>query len=133
MSYHFTVEPTLAMLWQAHGSFVKELKKICGKYPQVEAGVSSIKKLLAFQFDPLKPEEVIAPGKIHRVRSNMTWELWKVEVLVPKSGLKPNQWPRMWFVVSGETITLLTIVMHVNNYDNNEVDRIAASRLSDVM
>ena len=121
------------MLWQEHDSFAKELKKICGKHPQVEDGVARVKKLLAVQFNPLRPEEVIAPGKIHRVHGNNIWELWKVEVLVPKSGLKPNQWPRMWFSVSGETITFLAIATHIRNYDNNEVDRLAIKRLSDII
>jgi hypothetical protein len=121
------------MLWQQHNSFAKELKKICGKYPQAQDGVARIKKLLAAQFDPLQPQDVIAPGKIHRVRGDATWELWKVEVLLPKSGLRPNQWPRMWFVVSGESITLLAIVTHMDNYDNNEIDRLALGRLSDIM
>jgi hypothetical protein len=121
------------MLWQEHDSFVKELKKICGKYPQVSDGVARVKRLLSVQFDPLRPEEIIAPGKIHRVRGDTTWELWKVEVLVPKSGLKPNQWPRMWFAVSGETITFLAIVTHMTNYDNNDIDKLAIKRLSDIL
>jgi hypothetical protein len=121
------------MLWQQHDGFVKELKKICGKYPQVDDGVAKVKKLLAVQFDPLQPKEVIAPGKIHRVHGNNIWELWKVEVLLPKSGLKPSQWPRMWFCVSGETITLLAIATHIDNYDNNEMDRKAISCLSDIL
>ena len=133
MNWLFTEGLILVMLWQEHDSFAKELKKICGKYPQVKDGVARVKKLLAVQFNPLRPEEVIAPGKIHRVHSNNIWELWKVEVLVPKSGLKSNQWPRMWFSVSGETITLLAIATHMNNYDNNEVDRLAVKRLSDII
>lgn len=121
------------MLWQEHDGFVKELKKICGKYPQVKDGIARVKKLLAVQFDPTKPDAVIAPGKIHRVRGDITWEVWKVEVLLPKSGLRPNQWPRMWFAVSGETITLLAVVTHMDNYDNNDIDRLALARLSDIL
>lgn len=121
------------MLWQEHNSFSKELKKICGKYPQVYEGVAKVKKLLSVQFDPLQPSEIIAPGKIHRVRADTIWELWKVEVLVPNSGLRPNQWPRMWFSVSGETITLLAIATHISNYDNNDIDRLATERLSEII
>lgn len=121
------------MLWQEHDSFVKELKKICSKYPQASDGIAKVKKLLSVQFHPLRPEVVIAPGKIHRVHADTTWELWKVDVLMPKSGLRTSQWPRMWFSVSGETITLLAIVTHMSNYDNNEIDRLAMKRLSDIM
>jgi hypothetical protein len=120
------------MLWQQHDEFISELKKICKKYRQVDDGVGRIKKLLAVQFHPQSPQEIIAPGKIHRVRADTTWEIWKVEVLVPKSGLKPNQWPRMWFGVSGETITLLAIVTHMQNYDNNTIDALALKRMTDV-
>lgn len=120
------------MLWQEHNSFSKELKKICGKYPQTLDGIKKVKKLLSVQFNPLQPTEIIAPGKIHHVSGNATWDLWKVEVLVPNSGLRPSQWPRMWFSVSGETITLLAIVTHINNYETNDIDRLAICRLSEV-
>lgn len=121
------------MLWQYHPDFNSEFAKVCKKYPQISQGVDSIKLLLARQFDPMSPSIVIAPGKIHRVRADATWELWKVEVVVPKSGLRPNQWPRMWFSVSGDTITLLAIATHMQNYDNNTVDALALKRLADVL
>ena len=120
------------MLWQQHDDFTVELKKICKKYSQVDDGIERVKRLLSTQFDPQNPAEVIAPGKIHRVSSDTVWTLWKVEVVVPKSGLKPNQWPRMWFVVSGEVITLLCIATHMENYDNNTMDRLALKRITDV-
>jgi hypothetical protein len=120
------------MLWQQHDNFTVELKKICKKYPQVDDGIDRVKRLLTTQFDPQSPEEVIAPGKIHRVRSDTIWTLWKVEVVVPKSGLKPSQWPRMWFAVSGGAITLLCIATHMENYDNNTIDRLALKRITDI-
>jgi hypothetical protein len=120
------------MLWQQHDEFIVELKKVCKKYPQVDDGIERIKLLLAKQFNSQLPEEVIAPGKIHRVRADTIWTIWKVEVLVPKSGLKPKQWPRMWFGVSGEAITLLVIATHMQNYDNNAMDALALRRMTDI-
>lgn len=117
------------MQWLAHEAFENDLKKLRKKYPGVEDGLKKIKKLLAVQFDPIDPKEVIAPAKIHRRHQNAIWELWKVEVIVV--GLKPNQWPRVWFVVSGSTITFLTVGSHTQNYDDNTMDRIALERISD--
>ena len=112
-----------------HDQFDNELKKL-GKYP-VLSGLEAVKRLLEKQFDPNDPEVVIPPGKIHRVRQNSVWSLWKVEVVLPKSGLRPSQWPRMWFAVSGDKVVFLCIVSHTQNYDNNVVDGIAADRASD--
>lgn len=114
-----------------HDQFSKEIKKLAGKYRQVNDGLAAVKLLLERQFDPSNPEEIIAPGKIHRVYQDATWSLWKVEVILPHSGLKPNQWPRMWFAVSGDKIVFLCIATHMQNYGNNSVDDIAVDRASD--
>lgn len=118
------------MLWLEHDSFVREFKKFSKKFPGVIPGLEAVKKLLNTQFDPTNPREIIAPGKIHRVQQNAVWELWKIETIV--QGLKPNQWPRVWFVVSGNTVTFLVICTHIDNYDNNEMDRLALTRMSDL-
>jgi hypothetical protein len=114
-----------------HDQFDSELKKLAKKYESMEIGLDAVERLLLKQFDPLNPEEVIAPGKIHRIQQNTIWSLWKVEVTVPGSGLRPSQWPRMWFAVSGDKIVLLCIVGHMQNYDTNTVDKTAIARASD--
>lgn len=83
------------------------------------------------QFNPENPKQVIAPAKLHRITQNDIWTLWKAEVVIPKSGLRPNQWPRMWFVVKGAVIVFLCISLHINNYDEKEMDDLALSRVSD--
>ena len=113
-----------------HDEFVNELKKL-SKYPSLQGGLDSVKRLLEKQFDPNNPEVVIPPGKIHRVHQNTVWSLWKIEVVLPKSGLRPSQWPRMWFAVSGDKIAFLCIAAHMQNYDNNTIDALATSRASD--
>lgn len=120
-----------AMLWLQHDSFKKELKQFSKKQAGAESGFKLVKKLLATQFDPINPSQVIAPAKIHRVYQGPTWEVWKVEAVV--SGLKPGQWPRIWFVVNGAEITFLTMGSHIQNYDNNEKDRLALDRVSDLL
>jgi hypothetical protein len=114
-----------------HDQFDNELKKLTKKYRNIDTGLVALKRLLEKQFDPENPEEVIAPGKIHRIHQNAIWSTWKVEVAVPGSGLRPNQWPRMWFAISGDKIVFLCIVAHMQNYNTNAVDGIAADRASD--
>lgn len=118
------------MLWQTHDSFDKDIKKLRKNYPQIDKSLAATRRLLERQFHPTSPEAIIGPGKIHRVTQNQTWEIWKFEMLV--AGLRPNQWPRIWFAVSGDTITFLVANSHVNNYDNNECDLLAVERYSDI-
>ena len=75
---------------------------------------------------------VIAPAKLHRVRQNDIWSLWKIELVIPKSNLCPNQFPRMWFCVQGAKIGFLCIVTHIDNYKDNDINRIALERLTDI-
>ncbi|HWZ65202.1 MAG TPA: hypothetical protein VNX65_00210 [Patescibacteria group bacterium] len=55
----------------------------------------------------------------------------KHRVAIPKSGLRPGQWPRVWFVVSGENIVFLTIAMHAQNYSDNDMQALAKTRATD--
>lgn len=123
------------MQFQEHDSYQKELRSICKKQKQLSVainnGLTKVKKLLAIQFDPLDPQVVIPPGKLHRVSGFQTWELWKVEVVLLGTTLRPNQWPRMWFAISGDKVVFLCIVAHMQNYDNNTVDNTATDRASD--
>lgn len=115
------------MQWQQHSSFEKEYKKICKKQNGLERGFEHVKKLLAVYFDPIEPStDIIDPGKIHRLCDYTEWQLWKIEVMIV--GLKTNLWPRVWFAVSGNTITFLVIGMHNTNYDDNTLEKIALER-----
>lgn len=118
------------MLWQTHDGFDKDIKKLGKKYPSIHTSITQTQRLLSVQFNPTDPKEIIGPGKLHRVTENQTWAIWKYEVAV--KGLRPNQWPRFWFAVSGKTITFLVANSHVNNYDNNECDRLSIDRFSEI-
>jgi hypothetical protein len=123
------------MQFHEHDSYKTEFKAICKKQKQlisaINDGIAKVSKLLAIQFDPTNPQPVIPPGKLHRVSGYETWELWKVEVVLTGTTLRPNQWPRMWFAVSGDKMVFLCIVAHMQNYDNNTVDGTATDRASD--
>lgn len=130
MNWLFTEELIFLMLWQSHNSFYNEFLQANKKIRNLEAGFTIAKKLLAKQFDPSSPVAVISPGKIHRLHGESTWELWKLEMVV--QNLRPNQFPRIWFAVSGEVITFLALGCHVKNYDDNERQRVALERFSDI-
>jgi len=116
-----------------HPAFEKEiaaLKKRRLRY--IEESLRGFQKLCEFHFNPINPETKIDPGKLHRVTQNDIWIMWKIELAVIKSGLRPNQYPRIWFIISGASITFLCITDHIKNYKDSEMDRLAISRATDL-
>ena len=101
------------------------------RFRTIRKGLSAFEKLCEKQFHPTEPQQVVAPARLHRITQNDLWALWKIELVIPNSGLRPNQWPRMWFVVKGATIIFLCISSHIDNYKDSDMDRIALSRVSD--
>jgi hypothetical protein len=118
----------LTISFSEHQAFAREIKAIQKKL-KTGVGLESVKKLLAAHFDTEDPKQAIAPGKLHHIKTSDIWSLWKVEVFA--TGLKPNQWPRVWFLRSGSAITFLVCASHTQNYDDNEMERLALDRLSD--
>ena len=115
-----------------HDGIQKEIAVLGRRFRTLREGISAFERLCAVQFDPTNPRQVIAPAKLHRVTHNDIWTLWKVELVVPRSGLRPNQWPRMWFAVKGAVIACLCLSAHSDNYDDEEMNRLALSRVSDI-
>jgi hypothetical protein len=116
------------MLFSEHPAFTREMKSL-QKRLDVDTGMARVKKLLAVHFDPENPKPVIDHGKLHRLKATDIWSLWKVEVMVV--GLRPSQWPRVWFLLRGATITFLVGASHAQNYSDNEMERLALDRLLD--
>ncbi|PIR04926.1 MAG: hypothetical protein COV57_01810 [Candidatus Liptonbacteria bacterium CG11_big_fil_rev_8_21_14_0_20_35_14] len=114
-----------------HDGIQKEIITLERRFRTIRNGLSVFERLCEVQFNPTNPRQVIAPAKIHRITQNDIWTLWKTELIVPNSGLRPNQWPRMWFVVKGVIIVFLCISSHVDNYNDEDINRIALSRVSD--
>ncbi len=48
-------------------------------------------------------------------------------------GLRPSQWPRVWFLLLGDAIYFLHIATHQDNYDNKESDKVAKERAGDFL
>ncbi|HBB65071.1 MAG TPA: hypothetical protein DCZ84_00275 [Candidatus Vogelbacteria bacterium] len=114
-----------------HDSIQKEIAVLERRFHTIHGGLSAFERLCEVQFNPTNPRQVIAPAKLHRITQNDIWTLWKTELIVPNSGLRPNQWPRMWFVVKGAIIAFLCIFSHVDNYNDEDINRLALSRVSD--
>ena len=114
-----------------HDGVEKEIAALEGRFSTIRAGLEAFERLCEVQFHPINPKTVIAPAKLHRVKQNEIWSLWKIELAIPGSGLRPNQWPRMWFAVKGNVIVFLCIATHVDNYDDEAMNRRALDRVTD--
>lgn len=110
----------------------KEIVALTRRFRGLKEGLKSFQRLCEVQFHPTNPQGVIAPAKLHRITQNDIWSLWKIELVVPKSGLRPNQFPRLWFCVQGSKIGLLCIATHIDNYKDNDINNIALERLTDI-
>lgn len=115
-----------------HDGIKKEISALRRKFHTIQDGLSSFERLCKVQFNPTNPRQVITPAKLHRITQNDLWTLWKVELVIPNSGLRPNQWPRMWFIVKGAIIAFLCISSHVDNYNDENMKKIALSRITDL-
>ena len=116
-----------------HDGFEKEIAALeRRRLPYIRESLSGFQRLCEIHFHPTNPERRINPGKLHRVTQNDVWTMWKIELAVIKSGLRPNQYPRIWFVVSGDKIAFLRISSHIDNYNDGEMDRVAISRAADL-
>ncbi len=131
MNYLFTeVRISEKMLnFFSHANFENETANIVERFPLFSDALKSFKLIAEVQFSAESPRLMIAPGKIHRVTVKGLATLWKVELAV--KGLKANQSPRIWFAVQGNTLVFLCAKTHIDNYDNNEVDREAEEYISD--
>ncbi|TSC90744.1 MAG: Uncharacterized protein CEN92_395 [Candidatus Berkelbacteria bacterium Licking1014_96] len=119
--------------FQYHISFEKEIAALeKRRLRNLRESLSGFQKLCEVHFHPISPELRINPGKLHRVTQNDVWVMWKIELAIIKSGLRPNQYPRIWFAVSGSTIAFLCISTHIDNYKDSDMDRLALSRVADI-
>ena len=114
-----------------HDALQKEIAALERRFRTIREGLSIFERLCEKQFNPINPQQVVAPAKLHRVTQNDIWTLWKIELVIPNSGLRPNQWPRMWFVVKGEIIVFLCVSSHIDNYNDKKMDQLALSRVGD--
>ena len=133
MNYLFIVELILVMIdFIYHSKFEKEIVALERRFRHIKEGLEFFKRLCKVQFHPTSPRRIIAPAKLHRISQNDIWSLWKIELVIPKSNLRPNQFPRMWFGVQGDKIGFLCIGTHIDNYNDKNMARLAIDRLTDI-
>ena len=95
-----------------HSEFDKETVDISRRFRTFNNGLESFKLICEKQFDPINPQLVIPPGKIHHRKKTELFSMWKIELVLPNSGLRPNQFPRVWFAVQGIKIAFLCVGGH---------------------
>ncbi len=115
-----------------HDGIQKEIVAFERRFRTIREAIAIFERLCNRQFNPTKPEQIIAPAKLHRITQNDIWTLWKIELVVPSAGLRPNQYPRMWFAVKGASIALLCMATHIDNYSDEEMKILALSRVTDL-
>lgn len=104
-------------------SFENESAELQRRFPAFNDGLEAFKRICLVHFHPIKPQQVIAPGKLHRVKDCDSYTIWKIEMAV--KNLKSNHFPRVWFAIKGSALVFLCARTHIDNYDNHKVDRIA--------
>ena len=115
-----------------HDGIKKEIAALERRFRRIRDGLNAFERLCEVQFHPTSPKQVIAPAKLHRITQNDVWTMWKIELVIPDSGLRPNKYPRMWFAVKGAIVALLCISTHIDNYNETEMDQLALSRITDL-
>ena len=136
MNYLFTVGQILVKYSEIiihEESFTKDLKKICKKYKTFRNDLAISEKMLFEKF--INNADFSVNGKIHQIKA-LSEEtpgigIWKIEAMC--QGVKPNLWPRIWFLLNREYIHLLLARIHSDNYDNNTVDREASKIAKDII
>ena len=113
-----------------HLVFEKETAGLKRRFPAIDSALESFRMICQVHFNPDEPRQVIAPGKLHRITQLDLYSIWKFELPVP--GLRSNQFPRIWFAVRGSQVAFLCIRTHIDNYDTNEIDRIARELVTDI-
>lgn len=113
-----------------HPHFEKEAATLKRRFPHFEAGIESFKRICEVHFDPVSPRQVIAPAKLHRVKSFESFTIWKIELAV--KNLRSNQFPRVWFAIRGATIVFLCVATHIDNHDDNTMNREAETLVSSI-
>ncbi len=115
-----------------HDGIQKEIAALERRFRSIREGFTAFERLCEVQFHPTNPKQIIAPAKLHRIIQNDVWTMWKIELVIPNSGLRPSQYPRMWFAVKGSIIAFLSISTHIDNYNEAEMKQLAFSRITDL-
>lgn len=104
-----------------HPHFEKEAASLKRRFPFFDAGLESFKRICEVHFDPINPRQVFPPAKLHRIKCFADFTIWKIELAI--KNVRSNQSPRVWFAVRGAVIAFLCVKTHIDNYDDNTINR----------
>lgn len=112
-----------------HPKFLKDVERLAGRSGDFSYALRSFEKLCQIQFHALRPQQVVSPGKLHRLFDGGIYSIWKVELAV--KNVRSNHSPRVWFAIRGEEMVYLCGAGHTDNYDDNAVTQAAKERVQD--
>lgn len=103
-------------------NFDRQYKRYLKKHKTFSNDLNKTERLLEKRFFQ-GVNGLISPDKLHRIRLSSEYgvSMWKIEAM--QVGLPSKKWPRIWFGVLQDKLILLSLCSHVDNYDNNEIDR----------
>lgn len=100
----------------------KAVKTVRKDYRGFDKDIERAIRLLGDTFCPTTSASPLKFGNmLHRVTIADSYEVWKLNVSVAGSKLRPSQWPRLWFGVVREAgvIVPLVVARH-KDYDMDE-------------
>ena len=74
-----------------HDGIKKEIAALERRFRTILYWLTIFERLCEKQFNPENPQQVIGPAKLHRIKQSDLWTIWKIELVLPNSGLRPNQ------------------------------------------
>ncbi len=122
-------EEQLGITFIEHPSFSREIEKFNKKYDG-GIGYTSLKRLLAKHFNPVKREVVFTPKILRRMDNiGANIEVYKINMAI--KGLRQGQSPRVCFRYAGNLITFLCSGSHIDNYSSSQLRELIKRRVRD--
>lgn len=123
-----SVEPSFVH----HPGFDAEGARFRKKHRTFDADLRRLKALLGAHFGR-PPRHCIGPNSLYAVQkwADDGWELWKVHCVVV--GLSSGQRPRIYFAKFSDSIALLCMDSHIEDYDDAELRARALKRLEELL
>ena len=109
----------------------KDYKQICKKHRSFPKDYEqALRVVTAYLKNPSLVDE---PRGLHRLTANEDYTLWKLGGVMIK-GLRPGQWPRLWFAVIEDPcpcLVPLELRMHGDGYQDNQVEASALALIEE--
>lgn len=114
----------------SHPDLEKDIKKYRKKKYPIDKSIEYLVNLLDTHFDSKRPEQPLS-GKIDRAPSTGNLPIFKTFLSV--EGLRRNQCPRIYILITPSTIILLCSDDHISNYQDSVLRATAISRAKEMI